>query len=161
MKNLHCLAGHPIAAGHLGHRRTGDDLHDGAAVTGDGLRYRIVYLAPELIRIALGGRPLPFVAGPVQALTPATRCISRFLVHIDEPVSDPGTPQSRSCGLEQLECPLRVAGVVPVGGSDVVVSVQVQEADGEAAQRCHHPWCVSRPDQGLVFLVGHVADPVN
>jgi AraC-like DNA-binding protein len=64
------------------------EIHDGAAVTGYGLRYRIVYLAPELIRIALGGRPLPFVAGPVQALTPATRRISRFLAHIDEPVSD-------------------------------------------------------------------------
>ena len=64
------------------------ETHDGAAVTGLRLRYRIAYLAPELVRGALGGRPLPFVAGPVQALTPATRRIACFLAHIDEPVSD-------------------------------------------------------------------------
>ena len=49
------------------------ETHDGAAVTGHALGYRILYLAPELIRSALGGRPLPFVADPVQALTPASR----------------------------------------------------------------------------------------
>jgi len=64
------------------------ETHDGAAATGLGLRYRIVYLAPELVRGALGGRRLPFVAGPVQRLTPATRRIARFLAYIDEPVSE-------------------------------------------------------------------------
>jgi AraC-like DNA-binding protein len=64
------------------------ETHDGAAATGQGLRYRIVYLAPELIRGALGGHPLPFVAGPVQELTPATWRIARFLARIDEPVSE-------------------------------------------------------------------------
>ena len=46
----------------------------------------------------------------------------------------PGTRQSRSCGLKQLERPLRVAGVVAVGGGDVDVSVQAQKADGQTAQ---------------------------
>lgn len=64
------------------------ETHDGAAVAGQSLGYRILYLAPELIRGALGGRPLPFVACPVQALTPATRRVARFLADIDEPVSD-------------------------------------------------------------------------
>jgi AraC-like DNA-binding protein len=64
------------------------ETHDGTAVTGLGLSYRILYLAPELIRGALGGRPLPFVAGPVQELTPVTRRIARFLAHIGEPLSD-------------------------------------------------------------------------
>jgi hypothetical protein len=48
--------------------------------------------------------------------------------------SRPGTRQSRSCGLEQAERALRVAGVVPVGSSDVGMPVQAQEADGQAAQ---------------------------
>ena len=39
------------------------------------------------------------------------------------------------------------AGVVAVGGGDVGVAVQAQEADGEAAQRCHHAGCV--PGLGL------------
>ena len=50
--------------------------------------------------------------------------------------------------------------MVPVGGSDVGMTVQAQEADGETAQRRrHNARCVPSPDQGLVFLVGHVADP--
>jgi len=64
------------------------ETHDGAAVTGHGLGYRILYLAPEFVRGALGARPLPFVADPVQALSPATRRMARFLADIDEPVSD-------------------------------------------------------------------------
>jgi AraC-like DNA-binding protein len=64
------------------------ETHDGAAVTDLGLGYRILYLAPELIRGALGGRPLPFVAAPVQALTQATGRMARYLAYIDEPVSD-------------------------------------------------------------------------
>jgi AraC-like DNA-binding protein len=64
------------------------ETHDGAAVTGDAVGYRIAYLAPELIRRALGGRPLPFVADPVQALTQASRPMARFLADMDEPVDD-------------------------------------------------------------------------
>ena len=48
-----------------------------------------------------------------------------------------------------------------VGGGDVRVAVQAQDADGQASQRCHHAGCVSCPDQRLVLLVGHVADPVE
>ena len=64
------------------------ETHDGAAVTGRGLRYRIMHLAPELIRGALGARPLPFVADPVQVLNPASMPMARFLADLDEPVSD-------------------------------------------------------------------------
>jgi len=73
----------------------------------------------------------------------------------------PGTRQSRSCGLEQFEGALSVVGVVSVGGGDVVVSVEAQDADGEAAEGGHDAGCVSGPDQGFVFLVGDVADPVE
>lgn len=44
-----------------------DELHDGAAGTDAGLRYRMLYLAPDLLRSALGydHAPLPFVRMPV------------------------------------------------------------------------------------------------
>ena len=65
-----------------------DETHDGAAGTEDGFGYRILYLAPELIRQALDGEALPFVANPVQPPTPTTRQIASFLECIDEPISD-------------------------------------------------------------------------
>jgi AraC-like DNA-binding protein len=67
-----------------------DEGHDGAAGTDDGFGYRILYIAPELIREALGGRALPFVADPVQDLTSATRSIAAQLADIDEPISEIG-----------------------------------------------------------------------
>ena len=65
-----------------------DETHDGAAGTDDGFGYRILYVAPELVRDALGGGPLPFVADPVQTLAPATRLVASLLVDLDEPISD-------------------------------------------------------------------------
>ena len=56
---------------------------------------------------------------------------------------------------------MRVAGVVAVGGGDVGVAVQAQQADGQVAERRHHAGRVPGSDQGLVFLVGDVADPVE
>jgi hypothetical protein len=44
------------------------------------------------------------------------------------------TRQSRSCGLKQLKRALRVSGVVAVGGGDVGMPGQAQQADGQAAQ---------------------------
>src|SRR2546423_1457942 len=41
-----------------------DETHDGAAGTAEGLGYRILYVAPALIRDALGGGSLPFVPAP-------------------------------------------------------------------------------------------------
>jgi AraC-like DNA-binding protein len=66
-----------------------DETHDGAAGTDDGFGYRIVYIAPDLIRHAVGGAgDLPFVADPVQAPTPATRHLASLLDDIDEPITD-------------------------------------------------------------------------
>src|SRR5207302_2841812 len=67
-----------------------DERHDGAPGTDDGFGYRILYVAPELVRDALGGRPLPFVADPVQEVTPATRPVAGLLEDIDEPISELG-----------------------------------------------------------------------
>ncbi|WP_455272064.1 AraC family transcriptional regulator [Rhizobium herbae] len=46
-----------------------DELHDGGAGTDEGLRYRMMYLPPEMLAGALGERPrgLPFVPSPVIA----------------------------------------------------------------------------------------------
>jgi len=65
-----------------------DETHDGAAGTDDGFGYRILYAAPELVRDALDGRALPFVADPVQPATPATRLVASFLADIAEPIND-------------------------------------------------------------------------
>ena len=65
-----------------------DELHDGAPGTDAGLRYRIFYLAPELVRDALDGGGLPFVADPVQAIGEATRPIVALLRDLDEPIAD-------------------------------------------------------------------------
>lgn len=65
-----------------------DETHDGAAGTEDGFGYRIIYLAPELVRQTLDGDALPFVANPVQPPTPTTRHVASFLECIDVPISD-------------------------------------------------------------------------
>jgi AraC-like DNA-binding protein len=65
-----------------------DELHDGAAGTEDGFGYRILYVAPELVREALGGGELPFVADPVQPASPSARVVASMLADIDEPIDD-------------------------------------------------------------------------
>src|SRR5438093_856678 len=46
-----------------------DETHDGGPGTASGFGYRILYLPPELVRDALAGRELPFVADPIQKMT--------------------------------------------------------------------------------------------
>jgi AraC-like DNA-binding protein len=65
-----------------------DETHDGAPGTDAGFGYRILYIAPELVRDGLAGRALPFVADPVQGPTPAARAIASLLADIDEPISE-------------------------------------------------------------------------
>jgi AraC-like DNA-binding protein len=67
-----------------------DETHDGAAATDAGLRYRIVYIDPALIRWALDDRELPFVPEPVHAPTPTTRIVASLLADLDEPISELG-----------------------------------------------------------------------
>lgn len=65
-----------------------DETHDGRPGTEDGFGYRILYVAPELVRGALSGRPLPFVADPVQEPKPTARPIVALLADIDDPISE-------------------------------------------------------------------------
>ncbi|GII90394.1 AraC family transcriptional regulator [Sinosporangium siamense] len=77
----HCLPGQ----WHILHP---DELHDGAAGTGDGFGYRIFYLDPALVQDALGGLPLPFVADPVIPATGMPRVLGGFLADIGEPLDE-------------------------------------------------------------------------
>ncbi len=65
-----------------------DETHDGAPGTDDGFVYRSLYVAPELVRDALAGAPLPFVADPVQRAPAAARVVAALLADIDEPIND-------------------------------------------------------------------------
>ncbi|WP_369134335.1 AraC family ligand binding domain-containing protein [Modestobacter sp. I12A-02662] len=65
-----------------------DETHDGAQGTDEGFGYRILYIAPELVRDALGRRPLPFVPDPVQDPSLTTGIVATLLADIDEPVDD-------------------------------------------------------------------------
>jgi AraC-like DNA-binding protein len=64
-----------------------DEIHDGGAGTEDGFGYRILYIAPALIRDALDGAALPFVAEPVHMPTPTMRRVVCHFADIDEPLS--------------------------------------------------------------------------
>lgn len=65
-----------------------DEAHDGAAGTDGGFGYRILYIAPELVREALAGRALPFVGEPIQEPVPGARLIASLLADIDEPINE-------------------------------------------------------------------------
>jgi AraC-like DNA-binding protein len=65
-----------------------DETHDGAAGTDAGFGYRAFYIAPELVRDALDGCALPFVADPVQNASDAARQLVPLLTEFDDPVSE-------------------------------------------------------------------------
>ena len=67
-----------------------DETHDGRAGTDAGFGYRILYVAPSLVQEALHGRPLPFVADPVQSPSPATAGLAALLRDMDEPLDELG-----------------------------------------------------------------------
>lgn len=67
-----------------------DETHDGAAGTDEGLRYRMLYLAPELLRSALGcdRAPLPFVRAPVFDDAQLLSCLSTALGSLETEPAD-------------------------------------------------------------------------
>jgi AraC-like DNA-binding protein len=110
-----------------------DELHDGAPGTDAGFGYRALYVAPELVREALGGAELPFVADPVQRRPDATRRIAALLADVDDPLSD----------LARVEAAATVADVLRTlagraGHSSLAVDVRAVELAREylAAHAC-------------------------
>ncbi|MFI6820328.1 AraC family transcriptional regulator [Micromonospora sp. NPDC050187] len=79
----HCLPGE----WHVLHP---DEPHDGAGGTDEGFGYRIVYLDPAVVRAALDGDPLPFVADPVIRPVGVPRVLADALAHLDEPLDEVG-----------------------------------------------------------------------
>src|SRR5437763_4830671 len=62
-----------------------DETHDGSPGTDEGFGYRALYVAPELVREALGDAELPFVANPVHVASPP---LASLLADVEQPVSD-------------------------------------------------------------------------
>lgn len=61
-----------------------DEVHDGAAGTDDGLRYRMLYLPPErLIEATTGRNALPFVKNPVLSDAALQQCLRDVLADLD------------------------------------------------------------------------------
>lgn len=66
-----------------------DEPHDGQAGTGEGFRYRMIYVDPALFQEALGGKPLPFVKGGLSddpRLFAATRNLLRGMDRAMDPL---------------------------------------------------------------------------
>jgi len=98
-----------------------DELHDGGPDTPEGFRYRIVYVEPELIRRALDGAPLPFVADPVRDPALATAEIARLLADIDEPISELASAEIAASIADALQA---MAG--PPGSSEPIALRNVE-----------------------------------
>ncbi len=65
-----------------------DELHDGGAGTDDGLRYRMLYLEPAVLRRGLGSdmASLPFVTNPVISDPKLAATLASVLSHLDQNV---------------------------------------------------------------------------
>jgi len=66
-----------------------DEAHDGQAGTGEGFRYRMIYVEPALFQDALGGQALPFLEGGVTTdprLAAATETLLQRVGHMIEPL---------------------------------------------------------------------------
>jgi AraC-like DNA-binding protein len=114
-----------------------DELHDGAPTDDRGFGYRILYLAPELVRAALDDRALPFVADPVHDLTPATSRLAAVLREIDEPVDD----------LARTEIATTVAdALVALGGGPAAQRIPIDLRAAEAARS---------------YLAAHACEPTS
>jgi AraC-like DNA-binding protein len=102
-----------------------DEVHDGGPGTGGGFAYRIVYIEPELVREALGGGPLPFVAEPVHDSGPATDGLAGILAGLDDPVGD----LARSDAAEAVACLLLALSGRPQdrGPIDLAAVARVRE----------------------------------
>jgi AraC-like DNA-binding protein len=103
--------------------------------TDDGFGYRILYVAPELVRDALGRRPLPFIADPVQDLSPPSRVVAALLRDIDEPVDELA---AASLSVAVADCLLALSGAL-VPRQEPVDVAAVEAVRRHLAARAHEP----------------------
>jgi AraC-like DNA-binding protein len=86
-----------------------DEVHDGRAGTPAGFRYRILYVAPHLIRAALGSAPLPFVCDAVSNDRRLAGALMPALADLDAPLED----------LQREEIILEIAEALAAAGSSI------------------------------------------
>jgi AraC-like DNA-binding protein len=67
-----------------------DEIHDGGAATDAGLRYRMLYLEPSLLRRGMGENcgSLPFVAQPVFSDPALCATLLEMLAHLDSDLDE-------------------------------------------------------------------------
>jgi AraC-like DNA-binding protein len=85
-----------------------DELHDGQAGTGEGFRYRMLYVDPALIQAVLGGRALPFIEGGVTTDPRVSRATEALLRRTEGPLP-PLEPLERHDALTELALALAQA----------------------------------------------------
>src|SRR5262249_19533506 len=85
-----------------------------------------VYVEPELVRRALGGAALPFVARPVHDPGPATAALQRLLGELDEVLSDLRQAEAAAALADTL-CALAGAGRDETGAVDLAAVERVRE----------------------------------
>lgn len=104
-----------------------DELHDGHAGTGEGFRYRMVYVPPALLQPMLGGRALPFVTEGISADPRLAASIQTLLRRMDGPLE----PRQEEDALFDLAQALGdVAG--PSGGG------RRRACDFQSAEKARH-----------------------
>jgi AraC-like DNA-binding protein len=104
-----------------------DETHDGAAATGEGFGYRILYLRPELVRDALGGGSLPFVPDPVHGPTPTTRALALLLRDVTEPISELAAADIAAAVGDALQSLSRSPVPAPRPATDIGAARRVRE----------------------------------
>ena len=110
-----------------------DESHDGAAGTDEGFGYRILYIAPELVREALGRRPLPFVADPVQDPSDAGDLVATLLHDVDEPIDELSRAELAAA---VADCLLRLSGF-PAPRDEPIDMAAVTAVRHHLATRAH------------------------
>ncbi|SAL10276.1 AraC family transcriptional regulator [Caballeronia peredens] len=97
----HSVAGHTMVL-------HPDEPHDGQAGTGEGFRYRMLYVDPALIQAILGGRPLPFIEGGVTT-DPRVSRATQALLQRTEGALPPLEPLEQHDALTELALALAQA----------------------------------------------------
>ncbi|WP_309924555.1 AraC family transcriptional regulator [Caballeronia sp. LZ033] len=85
-----------------------DEAHDGQAGTGEGFRYRMLYVDPALIQAVLGGRALPFIDGGLTT-DPRVSRATEALLQRTEGALPPLEPLERHDALTELALALAQA----------------------------------------------------
>ncbi|MDR5837351.1 AraC family transcriptional regulator [Caballeronia sp. LZ034LL] len=85
-----------------------DEAHDGQAGTGEGFRYRMLYVDPALIQAVLGGRALPFIEGGLTTDPRVSRATEALLRRTEGPLP-PLEPLERHDALTELALALAQA----------------------------------------------------